>query len=193
MNAPGQKPIGKRASVAELAAMVGGLVEGDGTVDIMGVASLEDAGDGQISFLADLKQISRLERTRASALIVPSALPSFPKPMIRTPNPYAAYAKVQTFFVEKEFEPLGVDPRAYVAPGAQIGQDVSIHPFAYVGKGGRIEDRVVLFPGVYVGEEVHIGEGTILYPNVVVMDRCRIGKRVIVHGGTVIGGNFRFI
>ena len=189
MNAPGQKSIGKRASVAELAARVGGLVEGDGTVEIMGMASLEDAGDGQISFLADLKQISRLERTRASALIVPSALPSFPKPLIRTPNPYAAYAKVQTFFAEKEFEPLGVDPRAYVAPGAQIGRDVSIYPFVYIGKEARIGDRVVLFPGVYVGEEAQIGEGTILYPNVAVMDRCRIGKRGIVHGGTVIGSD----
>ncbi len=189
MNALGRKAVGKRASVAELAALVGGRVDGDGTVEIAGMASLEEAGEGQISFLADLRLASRLERTRASALIVPSALPAFPKPLIRTPNPYAAYAKVQTFFAAKEFEPLGIDPRAYVAAGAQVGRDVSIHPFVYVGEGARVGDRVTLFPGVYVGEEVQVGEGTILYPNVVVMDRCRIGKRVIVHGGTVIGSD----
>jgi UDP-3-O-[3-hydroxymyristoyl] glucosamine N-acyltransferase len=189
MNTSGRKPTGKRASVAELAALVGGRVEGDGAVEIVGMASLEDAGEGQISFLADLRHVSRLEKTRASALIVPGALPSFPKPLIRTPNPYAAYAKVQTFFARKDYEALGVGAGAHVAPEARIGREVSIYPFVYVGNRSTIGDRVVLFPGVYVGEDVQIGEGTVLYPNVAVMDGCRIGKRVIVHGGTVIGSD----
>ena len=90
--------VGKKATLAELAALVGGTVEGDGTLEIVGLASLEDAGEGQVSFLTDLKQASRLEKTRASALIVPPGLPSFPRPLIRTANPYAAYARVQTFF-----------------------------------------------------------------------------------------------
>ncbi len=181
--------IHEKATLAELAALVGGVLEGDGSLEIRGMASLEDAGEGQIAFLADRKQISRLEKTRASAVIVPANLPPFPKPLIRTPNPYVAYAKVQTFFSSRHHAPLGIDPRAFVGTGVQMGEDVSIYPFVFVGSGSRVGHRAVLYPGVCLGEGVQIGEDSILYPNVVVMDGCRLGKRVIVHGGTVIGSD----
>jgi len=181
--------IHEKATLADLATLVGGVLEGDGALEIRGMASLEDAEEGQISFLADRKLISRLEKTRASAIIVPSNLPPFPKPLIRTSNPYVAYAKVQTFFSSRPYTPLGVDPRAFVGSGVQIGRDVSIYPFVYIGNDSRIGDGVVLYPGAYIGVGVQIGEGTILYPNVIVMDGCRLGKRVIVHGGTVIGSD----
>jgi UDP-3-O-[3-hydroxymyristoyl] glucosamine N-acyltransferase len=181
--------IHEKATLAELAALVEGVLEGDGALEIRGIASLEDAGEGQISFLADRKQIARLEKTRAAEVIVPSHLPSFPKPLIRISNPHMAYAKIQTFFSSRVFAPLGIDPRAFVGSGALIGQDVSIYPFAFVGTDSEIGARTVIYPGVYIGEGVQIGEDTILYPNVVVMDGCRIGKRVIVHGGTVIGSD----
>ena len=181
--------VGKKATLAELAALVGGTVEGDGTLEIVGLASLEDAGEGQVSFLTDLKQASRLEKTRASALIVPPGLPSFPRPLIRTANPYAAYARVQTFFSSRPRKPSGIDPRALIGDGAEIGEEVSIYPFVFVGPRARIGKRVVLYPGVYVGEDAIIGEETVLYPNVAVMDRCRVGKGVIVHGGNVIGSD----
>lgn len=179
----------KKATLTELAALVGGTLEGDGRLEIVGLASLEDAGEGQISFLADLKQASRLEKTRAAALIVPPGLPPFPRPLIRTANPYAAYAKVQTFFSSRPRKPLGIDPRAFIGAGAEVGEEVSIYPFVFVGSKARIGKRVVLYPGVYVGEGAEIGEGTVLYPQVAVMDRCRVGRRVIVHGGTVIGSD----
>ena len=181
--------IHEKATLADLAALVGGVLEGNGALEIRGMASLEDAGEGQISFLADRKQISRLERTQASAVIVPLDLPPFPKPLIRIANPYVAYAKVQTFFSSRPYTPLGVDPRAFVGSGVQIGQDVSIYPFVYVGNDSQIGNQVVIYPGVYIGEGVRIGAGTILYPNVVVMDGCKVGRRVIVHGGTVIGSD----
>ncbi|MBP1717352.1 MAG: lpxD [Deltaproteobacteria bacterium] len=189
MTRPDSDSFQKKTTLAEIGALVGGIVEGNGSLEILGMSSLEDAGEGQLSFLADLKQVSRLEKTRAAAVIVPSNLPPFPKPLIRTSNPYAAYAKVQTFFSSRPYVPLGIDPRAFVGTGAEIGAEVSIYPFVYVGSRSRIGSRVVLYPGVYVGEGAEVGEGTILYPNVVVMDRCRIGRRVIVHGGTVIGSD----
>ncbi len=186
--------IQKKATLAEIAVLVGGTLEGDGSLEIRGMASLEDAEEGQIAFLADRKQISRVEKTHASAVIVPSALPPQPKALIRTPNPYIAYAKVQTFFCSKPYKPRGIDPRAFIEPGVKIGREVSVYPSVYVGKGTQLGDRVVLYPGVYIGEDALIGEDTILYPNVAVMDRCRLGRRVIVHGGTVIGSDgFGFV
>jgi UDP-3-O-[3-hydroxymyristoyl] glucosamine N-acyltransferase len=178
-----------RATLEELATLVGGKVEGDGSLPIRGIASLEDAGEGEITFLAEIKHSRRLEKTRASAVIVPANLPSFPKPLIRTPNPYLAYAKVQAFFQQKPLAPRGVDSRAFIGGGVKIGRDVSIYPFVYVGEGSEIGDRVILHPGVCLGESVQVGEGSVLYPNVVVMDRCVVGKRVILHPGTVIGSD----
>jgi len=178
-----------QATLEELAALFGGKVEGDGSLPIRGIASLEEAGEGEITFLAESKNRRRLEKTRASAAIVPANLPSFPKPVIRTPNPYLAYAKVQAFFQQKPLAPRGVDSRAFIGGGVKIGRDVSIYPFVYVGEGCEIGDRAVLHPGVYLGESVQVGEGSLLYPNVVVMDRCVVGKRVILHPGTVIGSD----
>jgi UDP-3-O-[3-hydroxymyristoyl] glucosamine N-acyltransferase len=177
------------ATLDELAALVGGRVEGEGSLRVRGIASLEEAGEGEISFLAEFKQKARLEKTRASALIVPLNLPPFPRPLIRTPNPYLAYAKVQAFFQSKPRIPRGIDPRAFIGHGAKIGRDVSIFPFVFVGDGCEVGDRVILYPGVCLGESVRVGEDSILYPNVVVLDRCLVGKRVILHPGTVIGSD----
>jgi UDP-3-O-[3-hydroxymyristoyl] glucosamine N-acyltransferase len=179
----------RKATLDELAVLVGGKVEGDGSLQVRGIASLEEAGEGEIAFLAELKHSGRLEKTRASAVIVPVNLPPFPRPLIRTPNPYLAYAKVQAFFQGQPRLPRGVDPRAFIGQGTKIGRDVSIFPFVFVGDGCEIGDRVTLYPGVYLGESVRVGEESVLYPNVVVMDRCLVGKRVILHPGTVIGGD----
>jgi UDP-3-O-[3-hydroxymyristoyl] glucosamine N-acyltransferase len=182
-------PFKRKATLEELAALVGGQAEGDRLVEITGIASLEEAGEGEITFLAELKQLSRLEKTMASAAIVPLSLPPFPKPLIRTSNPYLAYAKVQTFFTQQPYFSRGIDGRAHIGENVKMGQDVSIYPFVYVGNGSQIGDRVILFPGVYLGESTEVGEGSILYPHVAVMDRCLIGKRVIVHAGAVIGSD----
>lgn len=189
MNFGKRRGMKKKATLEELAALVGGKVEGDGTLEVGGIASLEEAGEGEITFLAELKHSSRLEKTKASAVIVPPSLPPFPKPVIRTSNPYLAYAKVQAFFQPDPSIPRRVDPRAFIGQGVKMGQDVSLYPFVYVGEGSVVGNRVVMYPGVYVGEFVQIGEESVLYPNVVVMDRCIIGKRVILHPGTVIGSD----
>ena len=181
--------MGKKATLDELAALVGGKVEGDGSLLVQGIAALEEAGEGEISFLAERKQSARLGKTRASAVIVPVNLPPFPRPLIRTPNPYLAYAKVQAFFRPQPQFSRGIDPRAFIGQGVKIGRDVSIFPFASVGDGCEVGDRVILYPGVYLGESVRVGEESVLYPNVVVMDRCLVGKRVILHAGTVVGSD----
>ena len=179
----------KKATLEELALLVGGKFEGDAKLEITGMASPEEAKEGEVTFLAELKSTARLEKTRASAVIVPSSPPSSPKPVIITPNPYLAYAKVQAFFSHQPYFSKGIDPRSHIGQGVKIGQEVSIYPFVFIGDGCRIGDRVVLYPGVYLGDSVQVGEGTILYPNVAVMDHCIIGQRVILHPGTIIGSD----
>jgi UDP-3-O-[3-hydroxymyristoyl] glucosamine N-acyltransferase len=189
MTAEREDGMRENPTLQELATLVGGIVEGEGTLKVKGIASLEEAEEGEITFLAELRHASRLEKTGASAAIVPLSLPPFVKPVIRTSNPYLAYAKVQAFFQHKPCHPRGVDSRAFIGRGVKLGQDLSIYPFVYLGDGCEIGDRAVLYPGVYVGEKARIGEESLLYPNVAVMDRCIIGKRVILHPGTVIGSD----
>jgi UDP-3-O-[3-hydroxymyristoyl] glucosamine N-acyltransferase len=179
----------RKATLEKLATLVGGEVVGDRLLEVTGIASLEEAKEGEITFLVELKNLYRLEKTKAAAAIVPLSLASFSKPVIRTPNPYLSYAKIQTFFTHSPYRPKGVDPRAYLGQDVKIGQDVSIYPFVFIGDRCQIGDRAVLYPGVYVGETAQIGDECLLYPNVVVMDRCIIGKRVIIHPGTIIGSD----
>jgi len=178
-----------KATLQEIGTLVGGQVEGDPALEITGIASLEEAKAGEISFLAEIKHFPRLEKTKATAVIVPLSLPPFPKPLIRTANPYLAYAKVQALFTHRPYSAKGIDPRAFIGQNVKIGQDVSIYPFVYIGEGSQIGDRVVLYPGVFLGESTQVGAESILYPNVVVMDRCLIGKRVVIHAGVVIGSD----
>ncbi len=185
----GRRELMRKATLEELTLLVGGRLEGDASLEIRGMASPEEAGQGEITFLAEVKSITRLEKTRASAVIVPSSLPSCPKPIIITPNPYLAYAKIQAFFSHQPYFSKGIDSRSHIGQGVKIGREVSIFPFVFIGDGSQIGDRVVLYPGVYLGESVQVGEGTILYPNVCVMDRCIIGKRVTIHPGAVIGSD----
>ncbi len=189
MSLPDSAATAKRATLDELAALVGGEILGDGRLEVTGITSLESAREGELTFLVDLKNLPRLENSKASAAVVPFAVTSFSRPTIRTSNPYLAYARIQRFFMERPYEAAGISGRAVIGAGVKTGRDVSIHPFVTVAEDAEIGDRVTLHPGVYVGRGVHVGEDSVLYPNVVVLDRCRIGKRVTIHAGTIIGSD----
>ena len=178
-----------KATLKELADLVGGDLRGDPKIEVGRMASLEEAQPGEITFLASPKDSDRLEKTRATAAVVPLSLSAFPIPVIRTSNPYLAYARIQALFTRKPQTLRGIDPRAFIGKGVKMGSDVSIFPFAYIGDESEIGDRAVIHPGVFIGESVQVGEETILYPNVVILDRCLVGKRVILHAGTVIGSD----
>ncbi|NOS35096.1 MAG: UDP-3-O-(3-hydroxymyristoyl)glucosamine N-acyltransferase [Deltaproteobacteria bacterium] len=178
----------------ELAAYVDGEVDGDGEVEIEGVASIEDAAPGAITFIASPKYLHLLATTKATALIVPMEDEMRQDierglNLLRVANPYLAFAKILALFQPPPSHYEGVHPRAEVHGGAVVGRGVSIYPFAVVDEGACIGDRVVLYPGVYVGRNAVVGDDTLLYPNVTVREGCRIGQRVIVHANSVVGSD----
>lgn len=178
----------------ELAEFVGGTVIGDGEVEISGVASIDEAQPGEITFIANPKYLRKLSETRASAVIVSKEVQTTDKPLICAANPQLAFVKILTLFLAKPYQPKGIDPSAWISPTARLGKDVTIYPHVYIGDRCRIGDRVVLYPGVYVGEDSVIGEDSVLHPNVSVYLGSVIGKRVILHGGVVIGADgFGFV
>jgi UDP-3-O-[3-hydroxymyristoyl] glucosamine N-acyltransferase len=178
-----------KKSLKELAEYVGGTALGEGEVAISGVAAIEVAQPGEITFIAHPKYLPKLAETKASAVIVSKVVPSSPKPLLCVSNPSLAFAKIVALFSQKPYQPKGIDSHAWVSPSAQLGQEVTIYPFAFIGDRCRIGDRVAIFPGVYVGENSSIGDDSILYSNVSIYPETVIGNRVILHSGVVVGAD----
>ncbi|MBI5694814.1 MAG: UDP-3-O-(3-hydroxymyristoyl)glucosamine N-acyltransferase [Nitrospirae bacterium] len=176
-------------TLKELAGIVGGELDGDGTLVVKGVAALKDAGPGDITFLANPKYLRELGSTRASAVIAAPGVDVGPLAAVRAKNPYFAFAKAVALFAPVKAHPSGVMDGARVSPDARLGEGVTVYPNAFVEAGTVIGDGTVLYPGVYVGDGSSIGRGCTVYPNVVIREGVSIGDRVIIHGGTVIGAD----
>ncbi len=178
-----------KKKLRELAEWVDATVVGDGEVEISGVAAIEEAHSGEITFIASPKYLPKLSETRASAVIVSKEVTQADKPLLCATNPYLAFAKILILFSHKPYQPKGIDSNAWISPTAELGNDLTFSPLVYVGDHCSIGDRVTLYPGVYVGENSTIGEDSILYSNVSIYPETVIGKRVILHSGVVVGSD----
>jgi len=173
----------------ELAEWVDGTVVGDGEIEISGVAAIEEARAGEITFIAHPKYLPNLSKTNASAVIVSKEVTQADKALLCVTHPKLAFARILALFSQKPYQPKGIDSNAWISPTAKLGKDLTLYPFVYIGDRCSIGDRVTLYPGVCVGEDSSIGEDSILYPNVSVYSRTIIGNRVILHSGVVIGSD----
>ncbi|HHT9155394.1 MAG TPA: UDP-3-O-(3-hydroxymyristoyl)glucosamine N-acyltransferase [Candidatus Tripitaka sp. YC43] len=194
--APTTRQDQKSLTLGELARSLGGKVVGNKGISIRGVMTIDEAREGDITFIANEKYSKKLATTRASAVIVSPALSGQPSgghgsrpALLVTENPYLAFARAVDLFRPEEVHPKGIHPTATISPTARLGQEVSIYPRVFVGERTRLGDRTVLMPNVYVGEDCQLGEDTILYPNVVIYPGTVIGKRVRIHSNTVIGSS----
>lgn len=174
-------------NLKEIAVRVGGKVLGDDRVTITGIASLDEACPGQISFFADPRFKEGVKSTKASAILVGEPRDDFTGSQVLVRNPALAYAKVAALFASPPSRFEGISEKAFISKSAVVGTSVSIYPLAYIGEKAMIGDNVILFPGVFIGDRVRIGNNTVLYPNVTIMNDCVIGNEVIIHAGTVIG------
>lgn len=173
----------------ELAKRLGCELEGSGEVEIKGIASLEEAGEGDLSFAAHPRYLPYLGASKASAFILSPDVPPCGKPTLRTPNPYLAFAKALLLFFPP-FKPTpGIHPTAVIAEGVPLGEGVSVGPFSVLEEGVSIGEGTAIGPLVYIGRGSRIGRGCLIYPLVTVREGVLLGDRVIVHSGTVIGSD----
>lgn len=178
-------------NLSELAARIGIAVEGDGSIEITGVAGVRDGGPGEISFVSQARYAADAAASKVSALIVAR---DWDKPvsaaLLRTDKPEEAFAQVARFFVPPPpvFAP-GIHPTAVVAPTAKLGRDCHVGPHAVIEAGAVIGDRTRILAGVYIGHHVRIGDDCLFYPHVSVREHVEIGHRCIFHNGTVIGSD----
>jgi len=176
-------------SLRELAELVDGKVIGDPAAKVSGLGSLDDAVEGQITFLSNPKLVAKVATTSATAVILPKGVDSFGRNVIETANPYLAFAKVLTLFSAHSITPKGVMAGSFVSASATIGADVTIYPGAYIGENVSLGNRVTIHPGVVIYEQTLIGDDVTVHSNVSIRERCRIGNRVIIQNGAVIGGD----
>jgi UDP-3-O-[3-hydroxymyristoyl] glucosamine N-acyltransferase len=158
-------------TVDELAREIGAEVVGDGSQEIAGANTLEEAQPGQVSFLANAKYARQIDATHATAVIVaPSIVPSKHITLLKSADPYYAFMKAVVLLHGHRKHPhAGVHPAAHVHETAKIGQNT------------------VIYPGAYVGPRVTVGRDCIIYPNVTIYEGCVIGDRCIIHASTSIG------
>jgi UDP-3-O-[3-hydroxymyristoyl] glucosamine N-acyltransferase len=176
-------------TLRELADRLGCRLEGEGSVEIRRVAAIESAEPGDVTFVANPKYESALASTRASAVIARDDVPSGACAMLRTDEPYLAFARAVALFAPASLPAPGVHKMAAVATDATLGRNVSIGPFVAVGEGARIGDRTVIFPNVTIGAGATIGADCVIHSNVAIRERVTIGNRVILQNGVVIGGD----
>jgi len=164
-------------------------LEGDAAVEISSVATLEDAGAAQISFLSNPKYESRLADTKAGAVLVkPEVKVSRKMNLLRTADPYAAVtAAIVKLHGYRRHPQWGISKQASIDPGAKIGANANIAPGACVGRDVTVGDNATIYPGVYIAGRCRIGNDVTLFPNVVIYEDCVLGDRVTVHAGSVIG------
>jgi len=193
----------RSATTGEIARLLGAQLLGDAQTLITGVAGLESASAGTISFIENEKMLSEAFEGGAAAIIAPESLKAeletFQskertarrrlKPIVLTGNPRLAIAKVSEWMHPALTPEKGIHPTAIIEADAIIGEGVTIREFCYVGHAARIDDGAILYPHVYVGEGAQIGEECVLYPNVVCGNHVHLGKRIKIHSGSVIGGD----
>jgi UDP-3-O-[3-hydroxymyristoyl] glucosamine N-acyltransferase len=176
-------------TLKEIALLLGGTVVGSEIVVIENIRPLEEAGTGDITFIANKKYLKHLKTTKASAILAIPQTQAEGKNLVLVPDPYAAFGKLLTLFYPVEHSYNGISNDAYIEEGATISPEATVFPRAYISRGAEIKKGTVIYPGVFIGCNACIGENSILYANVTVYHNCIIGNRVILHSGVIIGGD----
>lgn len=177
-------------TLAQLAEVLSAEFHGDPNTVITGIAPLQTAMAGQISFLDNPKYRKFLATTQASVVIIaPDLLEKSPCAAIISTNPYAAYAQIANLFAPTLKALVGIHPTAVIGQNCHLDPSVSIGPHVVIGDNVSIGKNTVIHAGCIIGERSTIGEDTIFWPRVTLYHDIEIGDRVIIHSGAVIGSD----
>ena len=177
-------------SLQEIAEYLGVELRGDPSCRIQGLNTLEQAGEGELSFLASKAYARFLSDTQASAVLLePRFAEAFVGNALVIDNPYVAYARISAWFDRSRPAQSGVHPTAVVADSAVLAENVYIGPHVSIGERVRIDGGANIGPGVSIGDDSSIGSDTRLFSNVSVYHGVSIGRNTLIHASTVIGAD----
>jgi UDP-3-O-[3-hydroxymyristoyl] glucosamine N-acyltransferase len=178
-----------KKTVGELTQIINGRVVGDASIEITGVASLETADEGTISFVDSEKNFARALESKASCLIVPETCATETKTIIQVKHSRLGFARVIEEFFPKRRPAPGVHPTAIIAPNVVIAEDATVGPYAVLEDGVHIGGRTIIGAGVFIGERSSIADDCVIHPNVTIYHDVQIGSSVTIHSGSVLGGD----
>jgi len=165
------------------------LDNGDPSQEITGVAGIEEATAGQITFIANPKYIASAKTTRASAIIVGNDFPEGQTALLRSENPYLAFARaIDLFYQPPHYQP-GIHPTAVIAGSARLGANAHVGAYVVIGEEVVIGDSAVLLPHVVIYRGARIGDNFFAHAHAVVRENCVVGDNVILQNGVIIGGD----
>lgn len=180
-------------SAAQIAMMVGGRIEGNPETTVNSFGKIEEAQNGQLTFLANPKYEEHLYSTKASLIIVNDAQELkevITATLIRVPDAYSAFATLLEKYQQiQAAQPVGVQQPSYIDATAKIGEDVYIGAFAYIAEHAVVGNGSKIFPGVYLGKNATVGQYSTIHPGVKIYHECVVGNNVVIHAGSVIGGD----
>jgi len=175
--------------LSEIAAALNARLDGPAEVEIIGVAGIEEAQRGQITFVSNPKYAAAAKNTRASAVIVAENFPALSAPTLRTKNPYLAFAQVIELFYKPPQFAAGIHPSAVIDSSARVGKNASIGAYVVIYNDVQIGDNCVLLPHVVIYPGARIGNNFFAHAHSVVREHCRVGDNVVLQNGAIIGAD----
>lgn len=173
----------------ELAERLGCRLVGDGEIEVRDLAPIDDAGEGDLTFVASRRHFQKVEASRASAVILREGDPACSKPTLVAADPYLAFIQALHLFYPPKLPPPGLHPSSIVGPGVCLAEGVSIGPLSYIEESASIGTRSAIGAQVYIGRGSRVGADCHVYPQVMIREGVEIGDRVIIHSGAVIGSD----
>lgn len=180
----------KSVTLKELSLLLDGVVQGDETLVINSVATLEHATSGQISFLANSKYRAQLESTQASAVLLSAKdAQDYQGTALVVKDPYVGFARVAQLLDTTPKAAMGIHPSAQIDPSAQLGDGVAIGANAVIGVNVILGENVQIGAGTVIGQDSIIGSNTRLWANVTLYHNVHLGQDCIIHSGAIIGSD----
>jgi UDP-3-O-[3-hydroxymyristoyl] glucosamine N-acyltransferase len=176
-------------TLGELARRLDCPVEGDAAIEIRRVAKIEEAGPGDVTFLANPKYASKLAATQASAVIMNGTEHAAPCAIIRSGSPYLTFARAAALLSPVTPPAPGIHAQASVAADAVVDRSATVGPFAVIGSGAEVGARTIIHPHAVIGDGARVGADCIIHAHVSIRERCAIGDRVILQNGAVVGSD----
>ena len=176
-------------TLADLAQHLGATFVGDPSAQITGVAAIDTASPGDLTFVANPKYASQARTTKATAILVEPGFTKISTATLRIENPYLAFARAIELFYQPPTYAPGIHPTAVIAPTAQIGKNAHIGAYVVVSDHVTLGDNTVLLPHVVLYPHVKVGNNLFAHAHAVVREYCQLGDNVVLQNGAIIGAD----
>lgn len=175
--------------LGDVAARLACKLEGPENLEITGVAGMDEATETELTFLSNPKYYGKLQTTRAGAIIVGPEVKAPRRPVLRSENPYLAFAQALELFTPSQRPATGIHSTAVIASDVKMGRNASIGPYVVIEEGVELGDACVLKSFVMIYRGAKIGDRFFAHSHAVVRENACIGNDVILQNGAVIGSD----